>query len=317
MLTYTWRVRDIVHGTILFTEEERSIIESPLFVRLRQVRQNDLTSTIFPSLNTTRFEHVLGACHIAGKIAEQLTRSPDWGHVYVSRLRADYPEFNYDPEKQFVRVARLYALLHDIGHFPLSHLFEDAFARHAQRRGKQTKELVSEWFASSDFEKPHEAFGAYLAERFTRHGSVVAIQRPLEKLLTEKTFYERDPLILIKKVVDAEVDADRIDFVRRDGLMAGGEYGNYDINRLTSSALIVVLPDGKWDVAFEDRAAPSLESLFLDRYRTYLWLHFHHRAVAVKACAIRLIEIALAEGKIKARTLLQATTNSRCGTTCG
>ena len=54
MLSYSWRVRDLVHGTITFTEEEQRIIESPLFVRLRLVKQNDLTATIYRECSNNR-----------------------------------------------------------------------------------------------------------------------------------------------------------------------------------------------------------------------------------------------------------------------
>lgn len=122
MLHYVLRVRDLVHGTILFTEQEQRIINHPLFQRLRQVRQNDVAFYVYPSLNTSRFEHVLGTCRVAGMMAESLTQCPQW-RAYFRELKA---QTGIASKEEFVELTRLYALLHDIGHLPLSHLFEFA-----------------------------------------------------------------------------------------------------------------------------------------------------------------------------------------------
>ncbi len=55
MLNHVLRIRDLVHGTILFTKEEERIINHPFFQRLRQIRQNDVAFYVYPSMNTSRF----------------------------------------------------------------------------------------------------------------------------------------------------------------------------------------------------------------------------------------------------------------------
>ncbi len=120
MLDYVLRIRDLVHGTILFTREEAKIINHPFFQRLRQIRQNDVAFYVYPSMNTSRFEHTLGTCRVAGMMAETLTKSPKWKE-YSEVLRR---ETGINTKKGFIKLCRFYALLHDIGHFPLSHLFE-------------------------------------------------------------------------------------------------------------------------------------------------------------------------------------------------
>ena len=76
MLEYVLRIRDLVHGTILFTKEEVQIINHPFFQRLRNIRQNDVAFYVYPSMNASRFEHTLGVCRVAGMMAETLTKSP-------------------------------------------------------------------------------------------------------------------------------------------------------------------------------------------------------------------------------------------------
>lgn len=145
MLQYTLRVRDLVHGTILFTEGEKNIIDHPYFQRLRQVRQNDVAFYVYPSLNTSRFEHVLGTCRVAGMMAENFAKSPKWS-IYFKALKA---ETGITSEKQFIELARLYALLHDIGHLSFSHLFEMAVESWADNLAK----VVEEWAGIRGFGK--------------------------------------------------------------------------------------------------------------------------------------------------------------------
>lgn len=285
MLRYTLRIRDLVHGTTLFTEDERKIIDHPFFQRLRQVRQNDVAFYVYPSLDTSRFEHVLGTCRVAGMMAESLTHSPKW-KTYARELKA---QTGIASREGFVELARLYALLHDIGHLPLSHLFEMAVKAWAPDHAK----TVEEWSGVSGFAKLHEALGAMIAEQMLRDVVYpVPIRGALLRLMTEKAVPPSDPLSVVKSLVDSEIDADRIDFVQRDGLLAGGEYGHYDIRRLCD-AVFLERDDRGWLIAFSEKALTSMEALLLDRYRTHVWVHFHHRVVATKMLVRFLVARAL------------------------
>ena len=99
------QVRDPVHGFISYSREEARLIDSSPLQRLRGVKQLALTSLVYPGATHTRFEHSLGVMHVAGRAAEQVGLS--------------------GPERRLVRLA---ALLHDIGHLPLSHAGEAAAA---------------------------------------------------------------------------------------------------------------------------------------------------------------------------------------------
>ena len=287
MLRYTLRVRDLVHGTILFTDTERRIIDHPYFQRLRQVRQNDVAFYVYPSLNTSRFEHVLGTCRVAGMMAENLTKSPKW-RIYARELKR---QTGISSKEDFILLARLYALLHDIGHLPLSHLFEMAFESWT---GKQrAARVVEEWTRVSGFKKLHEALGATIVRRMVQDLKLSkSVRSTLLRVTTEKILPPQDPLQIVKLVVDSDIDADRIDATQRDGFSAGGEYGHYDIRRLCDSVFIERNEEG-WIIAYSEKALTSMEALLLDRYRIHLWVHFHHRVVAMKTLVGFLIENAL------------------------
>src|SRR3989344_7185997 len=180
MLQYTLRVRDLVHGTILFTEQEENIINRPLFQRLRQIRQNDVAFYVYPSLNTSRFEHVLGTCRVAGMMAENLTKSPKW-QTYARELKH---QTGISSKEDFIQLARLYALLHDVGHLPLSHLFEMAVTEYGKFKKPplDSQELIAGWTGKHGFKKLHEAFGAVIVEQIVRD---VTLPEPIRRALLE------------------------------------------------------------------------------------------------------------------------------------
>ncbi|MBI4068417.1 HD domain-containing protein, partial [Candidatus Kaiserbacteria bacterium] len=252
------------------------------------VRQNDVAFYVYPSLNTSRFEHVLGTCRVAGMMAESLTNSPKW-RAYLRDLKG---KTGISSKQEFVQLARLYALLHDVGHLPLSHLFELAVEEYAVLKTPRisNQKLAEEWTGVAGFEKLHEAFGAVIVKQM-----IPSILLPRElcqmltRLMAEKTIPPDDPLCVVKSLVDSEIDADRIDSTQRDGLLAGREYGNYDTRRLCDSVVIEKDKSG-WLIAYSEKGLTSMEALLLDRYRTHVWIHFHHRVVAIKILTRFLLE---------------------------
>src|SRR5262245_49441380 len=114
-------MRDPVHGLVAFESEEAAIVvrllATPEVQRLRRIRQLGLTSLAYPGAEHTRFAHAIGAAHVMQLFIARLRRIdgvlPFWQRLTSERARD----------------AIAAALLHDLGHGPLSHLFEEALAR--------------------------------------------------------------------------------------------------------------------------------------------------------------------------------------------
>ena len=105
-IKFVGRVLDNVHGFIYYTEAEEKIMQTALFKRLQSIKQLSIVNWIFPGSEHTRYIHSLGVMYIADKIAVKLNLSIK--------------------ERKIVRMA---GLLHDIGHYPLSHVCESPYKK--------------------------------------------------------------------------------------------------------------------------------------------------------------------------------------------
>src|SRR3712207_5688833 len=103
------RIRDPIHGTIDVSGEEKAVIDSRYYQRLRHVRQLGFGDLAFPGATHTRHAHSLGAMHVASRLFSAV---------------ADRSELPEDVQARFCTAVRLAVLCHDLGHMPLSHASE-------------------------------------------------------------------------------------------------------------------------------------------------------------------------------------------------
>jgi len=283
-------IRDVVHGYISLDEQDRLLLNTPLVQRLRYVRQNDVAHMVFPSMNTTRLEHSLGVLHVAGLLMEHALAAvtPKTTSSYLRELfdvipTANRPSSASRLQPSLKRAARWYGLLHDIGHLPYSHLVENCIEDTLPPQADD-KARVTVLYPSTTFKKIHEAAGEEIVKNDPAIRKALSQDPPaawlVEQLLSSET---ANPSILqpFKDILTADVDADRIDSTMRDGLFSGGDIGRYDIGRLEQST-ILHKHNGQWKIFFTTRAINAVESLLIERFKTYRWLHYHPKVVAFK-----------------------------------
>ena len=98
-----------IHGVINLTPRMCSIIDTPEFQRLHRLRQLGVTHFVYPSATHTRFEHSIGVSHLA--------------KIVLISIQNKHPELKIDDN--LIELYQVGALLHDIGHGPFSHLYDD------------------------------------------------------------------------------------------------------------------------------------------------------------------------------------------------
>ncbi len=115
---------DVIHGYIPFTSphglplgevSEQAVIDHPWIQRLRQIHQLQTAWWVFPTAEHTRFQHVLGAMHLASRMLEVTYES-------LQSACLDLPSRGYVES-----LLRMAALLHDVGHGPFGHFFDSHY----------------------------------------------------------------------------------------------------------------------------------------------------------------------------------------------
>lgn len=262
-------LRDAVWGDLELEPELVALLDTPELQRLRGVRQLGTAHLVYPSANHTRFEHGLGTCHLAGRILEALRRA---GHALDAR------------EGLAIRAA---ALVHDVGHVPCGHTFEDErriFPRHdAPERTR--------WFLGA----------TGLGEALRRAGLHAPVLAILGAGPEEPPAERPGASALGRDLVSGTVCADLLDYLARDALFTGIRRG-WDERLLRYFALApeaggarLVLRLHKRGLPREDALSEVVHLLRL-RYTLSERVYFHHAKVASGALVAKAVERAAGQG---------------------
>ena len=125
-----------VHGHVDLFAEEIAVIDHPSFQRLRRVRQLGFAHVVFPGGVHTRFEHSIGAVHVAQVMINHVNLNFD-----KSEHVGDWRKIKIDDN--VARLMRLGALLHDIGHLPFGHTLEDELSHLRSHDGPERLEKIA------------------------------------------------------------------------------------------------------------------------------------------------------------------------------
>ncbi|AJW69871.1 HD domain-containing protein [Nitrosopumilus adriaticus] len=231
---------DPIHDFIRVYDHELSIIDNPIFQRLRRIRQLSGAHLTYPAAQHTRFEHSLGVMHIASQAGNALNEK--------EILKSDD-----------IEILRLSGLLHDIGHGPFSHLFE---------------EIIQERKIS------HEDFGKEIILK-SEIGDILSKNGYDKKLVTKIAFGD-SKFQYLNEIVSGALSADMMDYLLRDGYFTGAEHAKIDHKRITQS-----LDVHKKKLALERSALYSFESMMHSRYQMFKAVYFHK---TVRAAEVMLLE---------------------------
>src|SRR5688572_13532313 len=242
-------LRDPVHGLISFEADEFAIVprlmQADEVQRLRRIRQLGLTSLAYPGADHTRFSHAIGAAHV-------MTR-------FVGRLRQIHDDL---PLAQRVTAERARdavaaAFLHDLGHGPLSHLFEEALPAGPKHEAWTVRLILD----------PSSSVHRILTEHDARLPEHVA-----------EMIGGRHALAFLSNTVSGTFDVDRCDYLLRDAHFTGVSYGSFDLDWLVRS-LRLGLPPKSGDaprLAVDGvKGLPAIESFVLARLFMFQQVYFH------------------------------------------
>ncbi len=221
--------RDPLYGYIEVNYELISkLIDAREVQRLRRIRQLSGVSMVFQTAEHSRFTHSLGSYQMANLVLEK-----------VSGAKENLSEY----EQILLLVS---ALLHDIGHGPYSHAFEEIL------------------------DTPHEEMTARIIEASTTDVNRILKEYGVNPSDVASIIRHNSKYKVVEKLVSSQLDVDRMDYLARDAYFTGATYGTIDRNRLLRS--MIVLKD---DVLVRASGVHSVESYLMSRYHMYFQVYYH------------------------------------------
>jgi len=260
-------IRDPLWKNIRVDPLALRLVDTPAFQRLRYVRQLGLAYLVYPGASHSRFEHALGAYHLA------------------QRTLGLFDERDLERElgAEACRLVRCAALLHDIGHYPFSHALEEIGALHHE---EVARPLITTG-----------AVAAVLREELSRDAPerIMALIRgesdsPLQGLISGSL--DLDKIEYLKRdafmcgVNYGDIDVERL---------------------LDSLRLVRDPERDVPTVGISEKGLSALESLLFAKYQMYRNVYWHHAVRSATAMYKRLVEGALRAGSLDAAMLASFT----------
>ena len=230
-------VYDIIHGSIQICPLAKKIIDTFEFQRLRNIKQLGCCNYVFPSSTHTRFEHSIGVYHLARKYVDILNKN---GQYFTER------------DKDCISIA---GLIHDIGHGPYSHLFDELFPEkqnHEYRSGELLKIINKKYNLN-----------------FTDDEIKVIIDYIYPKNI------KIDESIKYKYQIISNnngIDVDRFDYLTRDIHMTGLNFG-IEYKRIMENSKII-----NGQILYSEKVKGNIEEFFHVRFNMYKDV-YNHRTV--------------------------------------
>ena len=266
-------LRDAVHGDILIPNKYLAVIDTPEFQRLRRIKQLSVATMVFPSADHTRFSHSIGTFHIMQMLINHF-------ESLVRELNINDAVVFSEEEKD---LARLSALLHDIGHGPFSHAFEHLY----------DKKKHEDWTISiieSEESKVHQnivsQFGQEYPEKVSR---LISNQRDAKKGEPTKVIKNIDLFSIISSLISSQLDADRMDYLLRDGLHTGTNLGKIDLGRLISSFQLTVSKDN-YVICIPEKHIQDVETYLLARYQMQKTVYYHDFKIQMEQIIRQIVD---------------------------
>ena len=239
-------IRDPLYGFISLKNDGLALklIDTPEFQRLKHIRQLGVSFVTYPGANHTRFSHSLGVYHLSQKLYGLLGRKDD-------------------SEGEKVSIA---ALMHDIGHSPLSHAFESVLTPGINHE-EWTKRIINDGATTINEEIRNSIF--------------------TPKEISDLIIKPSNPTFL-HMMISSQLDVDRFDFLQRDSLFTGNPSGKFDIKRVLRTLQL----SDEDDLYVQTKGLHSVEGYLMSRYHMYNQVYMHPTTVCCEGLLKNIFRLA-------------------------
>jgi uncharacterized protein len=243
------------------TTRVQQLVDSPMFQRLKGVRQLALAHLVYPDALHSRFGHSLGVYQRAARYVQAL-----W-------VRESYDAFRTSVGEKGIAALLVSALLHDCGHYPMAHCFEELIPTGASAEKLKHDKIVVRMLEGR--------LPAVLppAELSRLQDTLKLWEIDLEDVIAIITGYrdvskiDADVVTVLHSILDGPLDADKLDYVQRDSLHTGNPAGRaVDEDRLIDSLVLRSFREG---LGIHEKGLHASQSLFDARSRMFASVYWH------------------------------------------
>jgi len=269
------KIYDPIYGYISFEEDEFDLIRSPIFQRLQRIKQTGPLHLVFPGAVHTRYSHSLGVFHIVKKI------------IFHLKSRMGEIGVNYFGGPREERELKFAALLHDIGHLPVSHSGERAliaaYESKIKKKGKRKldpkrvdpklaswRNLFEDKYLSSST-RLHECLSVEITLKDKEISKILEKKYPhreysLNKESVASIIVGEHKNQKLNALLHSELDADRLDYLLRDSYFTGVDYGKIDLDYIISRLVMPTEDEYEKFLCVEDKGLHTVEHYILSRF---------------------------------------------------
>ena len=254
-------ITDIVHGIIVLDEMTEELIQTPEMQRLNFIHQLGMSFHVYPCAHGMRFAHALGVGTTAKKLATALLLDNE--ELGLSR----------EERRRLVLTAEAAGLLHDICHTPWSHTLEPLYIREYKTNHM---EVVDKIFRGE--EKMHLPGAGRIPEILRRHDVDPVL---VASLINEKC----TSMPFLQQMIFGEVDADTLDYLRRDSVYTGVFFGHIELERLVHTMLI-----HENRLCFRSKGLQAVRDFLNARIEMYSAVYLHKKTRIADQMLLRIAE---------------------------
>lgn len=281
------KILDNVHGFIPYTKAEARIMQLLLFKRLQSIKQLSLVNWVFPGSEHTRFVHSLGVMHIADKIAIQLELS--------------------DTDRKIIRLA---GLLHDIGHYPLSHVCEFPYKKkmiqysadgYCQQVNTDIFNKITDFNIKPEVEfmkkstiGHHEEIGALVIKNNVEIKEIITEECGEEAIeiicdmITGNVERNNPKTCLLVQILHSELDADGIDYMLRDAVFSGTSFGSFEVEQLIRCMTVGEF-NGKQILCISPKGIAAADQYLINKFFSYSQVVFNKHTISLEWMAEQIV----------------------------
>lgn len=293
--------KDIIHDSIELSPIAKVIVDTPIFQRLRYLHQLGVCYLIFPNANNNRFEHSVGTYHLAGMVLERLVKNSDNREINKALMKVKFirqyllSHFELTDTEENIRtlenintclmddylieLIKIAGLIHDIGHGPFSHLFDEwihtinkddqlegsDMLEHEERSVLLFHEIITD-------KKIKFGDDEYYVSDFINGDAFNFIAELINPTNTTPTNFVFQ---IISNSLNG-LDVDKLDYLYRDSFYLGS--GNpYDLMRVISHVQVI-----SGNICFPEKISYDIYKVFRSRYDLHKQFYTHRTTICIE-----------------------------------